>query len=376
MNAKKTKPKKTAGTIVVKVGTHTLVGPDGSIDNAYIKNFVGQLAARHALGERIIVVTSGAVRAGAEKLGLQPGKLDVAAKQAAAAVGQGLLMERYTRCFDKHGIVTAQILLTRDVFTNRKMYLNTRNTFMGLLERGVVPIVNENDTVAVEEIKFGDNDNLSAITAIIAGADLLLILSDVAGLFDDDPKKNPSAELICEVRDINSSVVSAARGTTSVGATGGMTTKIAAAKLAVGAGIRTVIAHGRKPDIIHNILGGECAGTTFLPKAESLTGKKKWIAFGPVANGRITVNDGARKMILSRGKSLLPVGVTAVSGRFEQGACVEIAGPSNEIFARGISNYSSAQVKKIMGIRSDRIPHILGFIISDDVVHRDNLVLL
>lgn len=363
-------------TIVVKIGTLTLTGPDGNIDDKYMKDFVAQLASQHARGERIVVVTSGAIRTGCERLGISPERLGVADKQAAAAVGQGLLMERYTRHFTRHGIITAQVLLTRDVISRRKQYINARNTFLGLLERGVVPIVNENDTVAVDEIKFGDNDSLSILTAMLVEADALILLSDVTGLYDDDPKINPGAKLICEVHDIDERIAASAKGTRSVGATGGMTTKIAAARQAVSAGIRTIIAHGREPNVIKNILEGRCAGTTFFPKAVGLHGKKRWIAFGPVPKGKITVNAGAKKMIVTKGKSLLPVGVTAVSGRFDQGACVELTGEDGAPFARGLTNYSAAQVKKIMGLQSDKIEKALGFKPSDDVVHRDNLVLL
>jgi glutamate 5-kinase len=362
--------------IVVKVGTNTLARPDGTIDNDFISDFVEQLAAVHAGGARIVVVSSGAVRCGAERLGLRIDHLDVTGKQAAAAVGQGLLMERYTRRFARHGVVTAQILLTRDIIDFRQKYLNTRNTFMNLLDRGVVPVVNENDTVAVEEIKFGDNDALGALTAILVEADLLILLSDVSGLYDADPHVNKDAKLICEVAEIDDALRAAAGGAHAAGSTGGMASKLNAAAQSVAAGIRTVIAFGREPDVLKKILAGECVGTTFMPKESSLNSRKKWLAFGVKPEGAVVVNKGARDMIRKGGKSLLPIGVTAVRGEFEAGACVDVLDEKGRLVARGLSNYGAADIEKIKGIHSDKIEQIIGFKISDDVVHRDNMAVL
>ena len=363
-------------TIVVKVGSLTLASPDGKLDREFVSDFVGQIAAQHAQGRRVVVVSSGAIRCGAERLNLPPDHLDVTEKQAAAAVGQGILMERYARAFEKHGIVTAQVLLTRDIIDFRKKYLNARNTLRSLLDRGVVPVVNENDTVAVEEIRFGDNDALSALTAILVDAYLLILLSDVAGLFDADPKTDENAKLIEQVHDIDDSIRVLAGGARPGGGTGGMVSKIEAAQQAVSAGVQTVIALGREPDVVASILGGKSPGTTFFPKETTLTSRKKWLAFGISSEGRLVVNQGARDMMRKRGTSLLPVGIVEVKGNFDAGACVEICDESGILVARGLSNYSSAEIDRIKGIHSDKIEQILGSKVSDDVVHRDNLAMV
>jgi glutamate 5-kinase len=364
-------------TVVVKVGSLTLADEQGNMDPVFLSGFVSQLAAQHRAGRRIVLVTSGAVRTGVERLALRTDHpLSVSDKQAAAAVGQGLLMERYTALFEEHGLIAAQVLLTRDIINYRQKYLNARNTLMRLLELGVVPVINENDTVAVDEIKFGDNDALSAIAAMLIEADLLVLLSDVDGLYDSDPRNNPDARPIREVHEVDAGIVAAARGTRGGGGTGGMTTKVQAARQAMAAGIRTIVAHGRTPDIVQKTISGDFPGTVFIPRDNGLTSRKKWLAFGITPEGRIIINQGARDKIVSAGTSLLPVGIVAVEGRFGAGANVEIVDEQHHAVARGLSNYSADDVNKIKGIHSEKIEQILGYKISDDVVHRDNMAVV
>lgn len=364
-------------TVVVKVGTLTLADEHGNIDPVFMDGFVAQLAEQRRAGRRVLLVTSGAVRTGMERLELRKDHpLSVSDKQAAAAVGQGLLMERYTALFESHGLIAAQVLLTRDIINFRQKYLNARNTLMRLLELGVVPVINENDTVAVDEIKFGDNDALSAIAAMLVDADMLVLLSDVDGLYDSDPRSHPDAKPIREVHAVTADIVSAAGGTRGGGGTGGMTTKVQAARQAMAAGIRTVVAHGRAPDIVRRVVEGEPAGTVFIPRENGLTSRKKWLAFGVSPQGRIVINKGARDKIISAGTSLLPVGVVDVQGSFGAGDNVEIVDEKQRAVARGLSNYSSEDIRKIMGIHSGEIEQILGYKISDDVVHRDNMAVV
>ncbi|MEW5945377.1 MAG: glutamate 5-kinase [bacterium] len=368
--------RKTPSPIVVKVGTSTLTGEDDRIDDAFVERFVDDVAAVRLGGRGVVLVTSGAIRAGVERMNLRGRNLTIPQKQAAAAVGQGLLINKYTTLFARHGIVTSQVLLTRDIVHMRKKYLNARNTLLTLLEYGTVPIVNENDTIACEEIMFGDNDTLSAITALIVDADLLVLLSDVDGLYDREPGGGGDARLIPVVEEITPEIRELAGGPGTDSGSGGMVTKISAAAVASEAGIRMVIANGRTENVVRRIAGGEPLGTTFLPRESRMSSRKKWLAFGPSAEGRVVVNRGARDMIAGKGKSLLPAGIVRVEGEFENGACVEIADEENAVFARGLSNYSSAELATIKGRRSGEIENRLGFTLGDEAVHRDNLVVL
>ncbi len=362
--------------IVVKIGSSTLSASDGALDIAFMEEFVEGLSRLHADGRRVILVSSGAVRTGAPVLGLPASGLSVIEKQAAAAVGQGLLIARYIELFSQFGIPAAQVLLTAEVINDRKMYLNAHGTLRTLIDYRAVPVINENDTVSSEGIRFGDNDTLSAIAALLVDADLLILLSDIEGLYDSDPRKNPDAKLISEVTAITSDITGAAGGPGTLGAAGGMTTKIKAAQAAVESGIRMVIANGREPNIVERIVAGEKAGTTFLPGETRYTGKRKWLAYGCRSEGRIIINDGAGNAIVKNGKSLLPKGVVGTAGPFEYGACVDVVTEDGTIIAKGITAYSALEISHIMGRHSSEIESILSFKIADEIIHRDDMALL
>jgi glutamate 5-kinase len=325
-------------------------------------------------GHSVILVSSGAIRAGMARLQLAGRPRTIPQKQAAAAVGQGLLMHTYSQAFDPHRLPVAQVLLTRDDLRDRARYLNARNTFAALLRSRVVPIVNENDTVAVEEIKFGDNDTLAALVASLVEADTLLLLSDVAGLYDRDPSLFPDARLIPTVEKIDRAIEQQAGGVQTTVGTGGMATKIQAAKICVRTGVRMIIAHGRHPHVIAETLAGH-RGTQFLPAPQRLRSRQRWIAYGVVPTGTLTVNDGARSRLIEGGKSLLPAGVTQVSGQFVPGDLVRLADAAGHPFAQGVVNYAHTDLQKIMGHRTADIAALLGHKPADEVVHRDNLVL-
>lgn len=360
--------------LVIKVGTSTLTHGSGPPDESVIADLAAQLAAQRRMGRQVILVSSGAIRAGMARLGLTGRPRAIPQKQAAAAVGQGLLMETYARAFAPHGLTVAQILLTRDDLRERGRYVNARNTFAALLQMGVVPIVNENDTVAVDEIKFGDNDTLAALVASLIEADDLLLLSDVAGLYDRDPSRFADARLIPVVEQIDAALEAAAGGTRSPVGTGGMTTKLAAARICQDTGVRLIIADGRRPAVVADALAGRC-GTRFVPRPARLRPRQRWLAFGGAPRGTVTVNDGARSRLTAEGKSLLPAGVTDASGAFSPGDLVRLSGPDGLPFASGIVRYSRDELEKIQGRRTSEIAEILGVTRGDEVVHRDDLVL-
>lgn len=361
--------------IIVKIGSRVLSGGGDEIDADFLAEFVAGLAALHQRGIEIALVSSGAIRTGAPRLNLMQDRLSISQQQAAAAVGQGLLIAQYNELFSRHGIVTAQVLLTPDIMNMRRKYLNARNTLRTLLAYRTVPIINENDTVAYEEIKFGDNDTLGATAAIIVDADLLILLSDVEGLYSGAPGSD-GAELYAEVNEITPEIIGIAGGPERGGGFGGMATKIEAAKAAMESGIAMIIANGRTPDVLSRIVDGEKIGTRFTPHSTRLNSRKRWLAYSCKPEGRIIVNAGARDAIVDKGKSLLPSGIVAVERSFEHGACVEICTEDKKIIAHGLTNYSSLEVKHIMGRHSREIESILSFKISDDVVHRDDLALV
>ncbi|MEW6203117.1 MAG: glutamate 5-kinase [bacterium] len=360
--------------IVVKIGASTLTDNRCCIDHAFMERFTEDVASVHRQGKDVVLVTSGAVRTGIERMGLRD-NLNVQQKQAAAAVGQGLLVQEYTMLFGRHNIIIAQVLITRDIVHFRNKYLNARNTLLTLLQYRIIPVVNENDTVAYEGIMFGGNDPLSAVTAVIVDADLLVVLTDVDGLYDTNPKKTKDAKIIPVVEQITDEIQGFAQGPIAGGGLGGMTTKVAAAKTATEAGIKTVIANGREKNVVQRIISGEALGTIFLPQESTLTSRKKWIACGPTPEGKIIVNEGAREMILHSGKSLLPSGIVRVEGEFDNGACVEIADESDKTFARGLTNYSAVEIDKIRGKHTREIKKVLGYNLGSEVIHRDNLTL-
>jgi glutamate 5-kinase len=343
------------------------------LDRPYLTALAGQIAALRAKGIDVLLVTSGAIRAGMEKMGLKERPKTMPENQAAAAVGQGLLMQMYSEIFGWHGITAGQVLLTREDFGDRRRYLNARNTMLTLFHHGVVPIVNENDTVAVEEIRVGDNDNLAALVASSLEADLLILLSDVPGLLAD-PETDASAVIpvVTKIDDRLRSIAGDAHGSDG---TGGMRTKVEAAEITMSCGVTLVVADGRKPNVIPDIVAGKRIGTTFLPKEERLGGRKRWIAFGAHARGGIMANDGAKKMIADGGKSLLAAGIVKVIGSFSRGDLVRVLDKQGNRFARGFVNYSAEELEKIKGRQSSDIESILGYKDFDEVIHRDNLVL-
>jgi len=380
--------------VAVKVGTSTLTDPGGRIDRDFISDLAGQLAEIHRAGSDVLLITSGAIRAGRERLSARADRLagptqqeysarngdSLPYKQAAAAIGQGLLIHTYTEAFSEHGVDCAQILLTRDDLGDRKRFLNARNTLLALLNLKVIPVINENDTVAVDEIKFGDNDSLAAQVATLVEADLLLILSDVDGLYERAPVEGLAepAGLVSLVRRIDEHIIAMAgcRSESGVG-TGGMATKVNAARIATDAGIRTVIARGRRPGVIAEVTSGVDVGTVFLPRAFSdrVPARKRWIAHSARPRGYVTVNDRAKDKLLSNGVSLLAAGVVAVEGSFVAGDLIEVRDPAGEVFARGLTNYPASEVRRVKGMRSDQFEAILGYQGFEEIVHRDNLVL-
>jgi glutamate 5-kinase len=360
--------------VVVKVGSGVIFGRDG-VDLANIRAISDDICRLAGDGYEVLLVTSGAVATGKGDLGIVGRPPTIALKQAAAAIGQSRLMRFYKEAFRAHDRRVAQILLTRDDLANRKRFLNARNTLMTLLEYGVTPIINENDTVVVDEIRFGDNDNLSALITNLAEADLLVILSDVDGLFDCNPKENSHARLMPLVEQITPEIEAMAGGVDSEVGTGGMASKIEAAKRATLYGVGTVIVNGRLSGALPRVLAGEELGTWFRAVPDRLKARKHWIAFTKNTQGTLFVDDGARRALLEKGKSLLPSGVKRLEGPFERGDAVRICDLDGRELAKGVINYSQQELALIMGRNSGEIEPILGYKYGDEVVHRDNLVL-
>jgi glutamate 5-kinase len=361
--------------VVVKVGTSTLTHSSGLLNLARIENLVRQLADLHNQNLEVILVTSGAVGAGMGRLGLKSKPKTIPEKQAAAAVGQGILLHMYEKLFSEYGKIIAQILLTKDDFSNRHRFLNARNTFFALLEKGVIPIINENDAVVVDEIKVGDNDTLSALVASLVEADLLILLSDIDGLYDDNPNTNPDAKLIHFVKNITPEIEGAASGAGTKLGTGGMTTKISAAKIAVSSGTAMIIANGAKSSILQQVVDGEEVGTLFKPKEHPLQARKHWIAFSTDISGKIVVDEGAEKALIIEQCSLLASGIRKVEGCFTEGSVVSIHNDCGKELGRGVINYSSTEIELILGKRSSDIEKLLGHKNFDEAVHRNNMVI-
>ena len=362
--------------IVVKVGSSILASVEKGLHYEAFSHLTKEISDLKRQGYEIVLVSSGAIAAGMEKLGYKTRPQAITQKQATAAVGQTRLMNIYENYFSRYQQMVAQVLLTHDDLSHRRRFLNARNTLLTLLELGIIPIINENDTVVVDEIKFGDNDNLSALITNLVGADLLIILTDIEGLCDSDPRVNPNARCIPLVEDIDANMEGIVEETKSEMSVGGMISKIQAAKKASRFGIPTVVARGTKDGILHQILKGKEIGTLILSKGEALSSRKHWIAFNPKPKGDVTVDDGAKKAIIQKGKSLLPSGVVKIRGIFDRGDLVSCLGPRGKEFARGLVNYSATELEKIKGHRSDQIESTLGYKYSDEVIHRDDLVVL
>jgi glutamate 5-kinase len=362
--------------IVVKFGTSVLTGGTPRLDRAQMVELVRQCAVLHRQGRDVILCTSGAIAAGRERLGMVDLPPTVAAKQMLAAVGQSRLMLVWESLFEIYNIHVGQMLLTRADVSDRGRFLNARDALHTLLEHRIVPIVNENDAVATAEIKVGDNDNLSALVALLAEADLLLLLTDQPGLFTGDPRTDPGARLIPEVHTIDETLRKVAGGSASGLGVGGMTTKLEAADVARRAGADVVIAAGRAPDVILRAADGEPVGTLFPALEAPLENRKRWIFGGTTPGGRLVVDAGAARALVEKGSSLLPAGITRVDGDFERGDTVLITGPRGKELARGIVRYSSADLTQIIGLHSDRIPERLGYTAGAAAVHRNDMILL
>lgn len=363
-----------AKRVVVKVGTSTLTHSTGKLNFFRIEKLVRELSDLTNQGKQIILVTSGAVGAGMDRLGLKEKPKTIPEKQAAAAIGQGILMHTYEKIFGEYGQVVAQVLLTREDSVKRKRYTNSRNTLLMLLNMGVIPVVNENDAVSIDELKIGDNDTLSATVATIVDADVLIILSDVEGVYTDNPQTNPSAHLISEINDITPEIEALSGEPGSLRGTGGMFTKIQAAKIAVNSGIAMIIASGTRDGVIRDILQGSDIGTIFVSKENRLQTRKSWLAFGARIHGAVTVDSGCEHALVEDGSSLLAAGIIAVEGDFEQGNTIRVITSAGREIARGITNYSTSEVKKIMGFHTNKFNGILGHKPYDEVIHRDNMV--
>jgi glutamate 5-kinase len=360
--------------IVIKIGTSSLTRPDGNLALAAIATLIETIVDLKHQGYAVILVSSGAVGVGCQRLNLGVKPKLIALKQAAAAVGQGRIIRVYDDLFSQYGLPVAQILLTRGDLEKRQSYRNISNTLQELLKLNVVPIINENDTVAVEELKFGDNDTLSARVASLIEAKWLFLLTDVDHLYSADPRHNPNAQVISVVDSIATLEVNTHSPGSSWG-TGGMTTKIAAAKIAVSAGVTTVITNGQNPQNIAKILAGESIGTRFLAQVKIENSRKRWLAHGSVPIGKIILDAGAIQAITQQGKSLLPAGITNIIGDFDESDTVQLCNVEMQEIAIGIVNYSSTELHKIQGQQSVDIEEILGYIGEETVIHRDNLVL-
>lgn len=368
--------------VVIKIGTSSLSHPEsGYLQLATIAKLVEAIVHLRREGHSVVLVSSGAVGIGCGRLGLKQRPRKISKKQAIAAVGQGRLIRIYDDFFGSLQQPVAQVLLTRGNLIQRQHYMNVHATFHELLELGVVPIVNENDTVAVDELKFGDNDTLSALVASLIEADWLFLLTDVDRLYSDDPRQNPDAqpiefvehEQLQELRQTICEKQALGTGGTQWG-TGGMTTKLDAARIASAAGVKTVITRGDLPERIAAILNGEKFGTQFAAQPKTVNARKRWIAYGMVPLGKLFLDDGAVNAVVNKGRSLLPAGITQVEGKFEANESVSLCDRDGKEVARGISNYSSSDIVRILGSQSEDIPKLLGFDGEETVIHRDNLV--
>ena len=362
--------------LVVKIGSNILTDAREGLNTRRIHSIAKDIAGLTKLGFEVVVVSSGAVAAGMKKLGLKERPKEVKLKQASAAIGQSSLMWAYERSFSEFEKKVAQVLLTRDDFSDRMRYINSKNTLFTLLSFGVIPIVNENDTVATDEIKFGDNDHLASLVASIVEAERLIILSDVDGLCTADPRYSSDAKLIEYVEEITPELEAKAKGAGSIVGTGGMYSKLLAAKKAVNHGITVHIVNGRKDGLLCALMKGKHSGTLFKPKKEKLSLKKGWIAYSSRASGSIIIDEGAVKALIHGGKSLLPSGIISVEGDFGIGDSVYCIDSKRNRIAKGLTNYSFSEIEKIKGKKTSDIEKILGYKYSDEVIHRDNLVLL
>ncbi|MGI5921451.1 MAG: glutamate 5-kinase [Syntrophomonadaceae bacterium] len=359
--------------IVVKVGTSTLTHSNGKLNLQRIERLVRELADLHNRDREVLLVTSGAIGIGASRMGYKKVPRTMPEKQGLAAIGQGTLLHIYEKIFAEYGKTVAQVLLTREDLDERLRYLNATNALQAILNMKVIPIINENDTVAVEEIKFGDNDTLSALVAGLINADFLLILSDVDGLYDCDPRTHKEARLQSEVYEITDVMQENSTHRGSRFSSGGMLTKLHAARICMASGIPMIIANSNQTDVIRRIIDGEQLGTLFVPREEKMHARMKWIAFGTVLQGSIVIDAGARTALVDKGKSLLPSGIIRIEGEFDRGMVVGVVTADGQQVARGMVNYNSQELQLIAGRKSQDIEKILGAKDYDEVIHRNNL---
>ena len=362
--------------IVVKVGTSALTAGSGRLNPPRMVDLVRQLSELRDAGADVVLVSSGAQQAGRERLGYPKERKSIPFKQMLAAVGQGRLMHLWEQYFDLYDIIVAQVLLTREDVEDRRRYLNARDTFESLLKGGILPIVNENDAVATDEIKVGENDSLSAMVANLIEADLLVLLTDTDGLYTADPAVDAGAHLIEQVEKIDEAVYELARDTKSELGTGGMYTKIVAADMAVRCGTSVAIANGNRQDVLAGLWAGTVPATWFPAGITPTEGRKRWLLAQPVTAGSVTIDEGAARAIVSRGKSLLPVGIVGLDDDFDRGAIIGVRQLNGQEIARGLGNYSSADLRRILGQQSKDIAESLGYDYGPEFIHRDKLVLL
>jgi glutamate 5-kinase len=362
--------------IVIKVGTSTITHASGLLNLKQIDSLARQIADLHNRGYEVVLVSSGAIGAGIGKLGLQNSPKTIPEKQVAAAVGQGILIHMYEKLFSEYGKIVAQILITKEDIHHRTRFLHVRNAFFSLLEQGVIPIVNENDAIAVDEIKLGDNDTLSALVSSIVEADLLILLSDIDGFCEADPRTDPNARVIHTVAEITPEIEKLAGGAGTSFATGGMITKLNAAKIATTSGTAMVIVNGSLPGVVDAVISGIEIGTWFQEKQHPLQARKHWIAYGSTPAGQLMVDEGAAKALIQRQKSLLPSGIIQVDKEFREGQIVSVIDRAGGEVARGVTNYSSSDIEMIKGLNSSEIVKKLGYKAYDEVIHRNNLVIL
>ena len=364
-----------ATTIVVKVGTRVLTREDGQLDQQRIEQLADQIHQTMATGRKVVLVSSGAVGAGMGRLGLKSRPTSLAQLQAVAAVGQSILVEAYERSLHRHGRHAAQVLLTAEDLEHRLRYLNARNTLVTLLEFGAVPIINENDTVSVEELQttFGDNDRLAAIVTNLIRAPLLVLLSDVDGLFDGDPH-DADSRVISTVEQLDASIMGLAHDRLGGLSKGGMSSKLEAARLATTGGENVIITSGRTPNILPRIIAGEPIGTLFLAQGQAVASRKRWIGLTVKPRGRLILDAGARTAVEHKGRSLLAAGIVDAEGQFHKGDVVGLRGPDGVEFARGLTNYSADEIRQIKGLKTKQISTVLGHCPYDEIIHRDNMV--
>jgi len=365
-----------AKTLVIKVGSSLVTNEGRGLDVEAIARWASQIAALHRLGKRSMLVSSGAIAEGMQRLGWTRRPHAMNQLQAAAAVGQMGLVQCYETCFREHGLPTAQVLLTHADMADRRRYLNARSTLRTLIDMGVIPVINENDTVVTDEIKFGDNDTLGALVTNLVEADALIILTDQAGLFDADPRRHPQAKLIEHANAEDPRLEAIAGGAGSALGKGGMITKVLAAKRAARSGAHTVIASGREPDVLLRLARGERLGTLLSARTVPLAARKQWLADHLTVSGQLRLDAGAINALVRDGKSLLPIGVVEVSGTFERGEVVACTDQHGREVARGLVNYAASETRRIMRHPSGDIEGILGYIEEPELIHRDNLVLL